>query len=342
MARGGHHGGGFHSGGHHFSGGGFHGGGGSFGGGSYHGGGYHGGGGYVDDDDAMIVKFAFIVIFALAYFVYAVAEGDVPGMNLINLGMFAVSILLFFLALKECGRQEAIYHIHQSSIFSKLQVWKADYKNYAPAGSVSDKVSWASKDSNKYRIAFYDRDFGEENIRKVNELIKRTPKIIWMSSFVWLILGIFSFGSNFVFYEAFIPYFETRVMTDEAFAFVDELIFYTPAGFTLLWAVSCYVLVLVRDNLLHKCALRIVEDNNAAFERMKTEEFIVSTLSSKWYHNNCPNCGAAAENDMLYCNHCGTSLEVEDKDKANISAVHLISADAEKLGKIPEVKRHTD
>ncbi len=341
MARGGHHGGGFHGGGHHFSGGGFHGGGG-FGGGSYHGGSYHGGGGYADEGEDLIVKFIFVVIVAVAYFAYAVAIGNVPGMNLINLGMFAVSVLFYFLALKAFGRQEGIYHLHQTSIFPKLQVWKADYKNYAPAGTVSDKVSWAEKSGSKYRIAFYDRDFGEENIRKVNELIKRTPKIIWMSSVVWLIVGIFFACATPVFYEFLIPYFETREMTDEAFAFVDELIFYLPAGITLLSALSCYILMVVRDNLLHKCALRIVEDNNAAFERMKTEEFIVSTLSSKWYYNNCPNCGAAAENDMLYCNHCGTSLEVEDKDKANISAVHLISSEAEKLGAMPEIKRHTD
>ena len=342
MARGGHHGGGFHSGGHHF-GGGFHGGGGSFGGGSFHGGGYHGGGGYEDEAEYMITKLAIIIIVCIAYFVYVVAEGDVPGMNLINLGMFALSSLFYFLALKEYVRQEGIYRLRYNSMgFDKVQVWKADYKNYAPAGSVSDKVSWAAKYENKYRIAFYDRDFGEENIRKVKELIDRTPKIVWMNSFVWLILGFFSTVSNYVFYEAFIPYFENMVMTDEAFAFVDELIFYTPAGLTLLWAVSCFVLVLVRDNLLHKCALRIVEDNNAAFERMLTEGVIASALSSKWYYNNCPNCGADAENDMRFCNHCGSSLEVKDINKETVSAVHRISAETENMGKKPEVIRHTD
>ena len=342
MARGGHHGGGFHSGGHH--GGGFHGGG-SFGGGGFHGGGYHGGGYHGGSNDGgyegLIIRLAIFIIIIIIYFVYAVAEGNVPGLNVINLCMFAASIVFYFLALKDYERTSAIYHLHQKDIFPKLQVWKADYKNYGP-NSVSDKVSWAGKYENKYRIAFYDRDFGDENIRKVEELIKRTPKIIWLSSIVWLILGIFSACSNLVIYEAFIPYFENMVMTDEAFKFVDELLFYLPAGVTLLFAVSCYVLVLVRDNLLHKCAMRIVEDNNAAFERMKTEGSIASILNSKWYYNKCPNCGADANCDMRICNHCGTSLEVKDITKEQVSAVHLISVETETTVLNPEVIRHTD
>ncbi|WP_034451040.1 zinc ribbon domain-containing protein [Butyrivibrio sp. AE2032] len=345
MARGGHHGGGFHGGGHHFSGGGFHGGG--FGGGSFHSGGYHGGGyyggGFDGDSEDTIVRIAVLVLVGLGYFGYSVAMGYVPGMNLINLGIFALSVFLYYFSLKEHDRITGIYNLNYRTMgFAKVQVWKADYKNYAPGGSVSDKVSWAAKSGNKYRIAFYDRDFGEENIRKVKELIKRTPKIIWMRSIVWLIIGIISGISTLFFYEVVIPYFEHMEMTDEAFAFIDELVFYFPAGVTLLCAISCYVLVLVRDNLLHKCALRIVEDNNAAFERMLTEGSIASMLSKKWYYNNCPNCGSDAKQDMRFCNHCGSSLEVNDISKEQVGAVHRISAEAENNGKKPEIIRHTD
>ena len=339
MARGGHHGGGFHGGGHHFGGGGFHGGG--FGGGSYHGGGYRGGS-FDGDSEDFVARFAVFGIIALFYFGYLVADGQIPGMNLINLCMFALSVFFFFLAMRAHKRQGDIEHLHQSSIFAKLQVWKADYKDLAPANSVSDKVSWAAKYNKNYRIAFFDKEYGEENIRKVNDLIKRTPKIIWMSSIVWLIIGFFSAASNSVFYEWLIPYFETREMTDEAFAFVDELIFYLPAGFTLLCAISCYVFVVIRDNLLHECAMRIVEDNNAARERMLTKQYIVSTLSNKWYYNICPNCGAEAKDDMSYCNHCGTTLEVLDFNKADVSAVHRISEEAKNAGKKPDVIEHTD
>ena len=341
MARGGHHGGGFHGGGHHF--GGFHGGG--FGG-SYHGGGYHGGGGYYsggDDDDfgLLAYKIRGVIVggVVLCFFIVRVAEGNFPGLDLINLGMFAFSILLFVLGLKQYKRTSALYKLNGQPVSEKeFQVWHADYQNYGPA-SISDKVSWFGKYEKKYRIAFYDRDFGYENIRKVRELMQRTPWIVWMNSFVWLVIGIICTISNFFFYESVIPVFENMIMTDEAFAFIDDFVFYLPAGLTLLCALSCFVLVKVRDSLLYKCAVRIVEDNNAAYEKMKTENFIAARLSTKWYYNNCPNCGADAKTGMRFCNHCGTSLEVKDISKEPVSSVHRISAEAENNGKAKTIER---
>lgn len=330
MARGGHHGGGFHGGGHH--GGGFHGGGfgGSYHGGGYHGGGYHGGsdGDNGFDSPFLIIRGIFIVGALLFYFCDQVAEGNIPGSNLIIIGIFAAAVVFFVLGLKEYKRTADLYQLKKANGINKLQVWKADFTEYAP-NSVSDKLSWAGKYEKKYRIAFHDRDFGEENIKKVREMMDRTPKIVWMNSYVWLGIGIVSAFSNLFFYELVIPIFENMIMTDEAFAFIDEFVFYFPAGFTLLCAISCFAMMKVKDNLLYKCAMRIVEDNNAAYEKMKTENFIAKTLSNKWYYNNCPNCGVDAKKNMRICTHCGTSLEVKDIGKEPVSSVHRISAEAE-------------
>ena len=334
MARGGHHGGGFHGGGHHS--GGFHGGGfgGSYGGGGYHGGGSGGGG--VGLNPLSVIE---ICILILLYFVIEVAAGEVPGMNLINLGMYAACILFYSLGLKEYSRTASLYKLNRRYIHDEnIQVWNAENKNYGPA-AVSDKVTWAGKYDTRYRIAFYDRDFGEENVQKVREMMNRTPKIVWMNSYVWLVIGIITTICNFFFYEMVIPVFENMIMTDEAFAFIDEFVFYFPAGITLLCAISCFAMMKVKDSLLHKCAMRIVEDNNAAYEKMKAENFIVSALSSKWYYNSCPNCGADARNDMRFCNHCGTSLEVKDMKKEQVSSVHRISAEAENNGKAKVIER---
>ena len=73
-------------------------------------------------------------------------------------------------------------------------------------------------------MSFTDNEFGPENARKVKETMTRTPRIIWMNSFVWLVIGVISFFNTFWFYEMVIPYFEQATMTDEAFAFMDELI----------------------------------------------------------------------------------------------------------------------
>ena len=339
MARGGHHGGGFHGGGHHF-GGGSHG---SFGGG-YHGGGYHGGSYYGGNGDGdgdvgnLIFEGIKFGIAILAFSVYEVATGDIPGMDLFTLGIFVASIVFFVLGLKGYKRTADLYHLKSFDGINKSQVWNAEFTEYGPS-SVSDKVSWAGKYDNRYRIAFFDRDFGEENVKKVRELMNRTPGIVWMNSYVWLVIGIISAISSFFFYEMVIPVFENMIMTDEAFAFIDDFVFYFPAGLTLLCAILCFAMVKVRDSLLHKCAVRIVEDNNAAYEKMKTENYIAQALSSKWYYNNCPNCGADAKKDTRICTHCGTSLEVKNIATEQVSSVHRISAAAENGSKTKTIER---
>ena len=357
MARGGFHGGGFHSGGHHgggfhgggFHGGGFHGGGfgSSFGGGfrsGYYGDSYNGGGYNDGSEEGMgeanfaIKNMLLLVVIGLA-FAAEVGVGHIPGMDLINLTMFIVAMLFFLLGIREFKRTAGVYRLRKAAGPIQVQVWNSDNRNWIPSFSVSDKVSWAGKYDKKYRIAFYDQDFGMENVIKVRELMKRTPKIVWMNSFVWLAIGTIGTIGNFFFYELIIPVFENMIMTDEAFAFIDDFVFYLPAGLTLLCALSCFVLVKVRDSLLYKCAMRIVEDNNAAYEKMKTENFIASRLSAKWYYNNCPNCGADAKSGMRICNHCGTSLEVKDISKEPVSSVHRISAEAENNGKAKTIER---
>ena len=118
-------------------------------------------------------------------------------------------------------------------------------------------------------------------------------------------------------------------MTDEAFAFMDDFIFYLPSILTLLCAVTGLIMVKVKDKLLYKCAYRIVHDNIAAEERMKTESIIASKLSSKWYYNRCPNCGAEASKALRICTHCGASLEVKSFEDGISGAIHRISKEDE-------------
>lgn len=186
-------------------------------------------------------------------------------------------------------------------------------------------MSWAGKYDNRYRIAFFDRDFGDENVKKVRELMNRTPWIVWMNSYVWLVIGIISVISSFFFYEMVIPVFENMIMTDIAFFFIDEFVFYFMSVLTLLFSIAALVCIRARDKILHECALRIVEDNMAFEERNKTEQFINSQLSNKWYYNSCPNCGAVANKTLTYCLSCGTSLEVPSFADTEPSSVHRVS-----------------
>lgn len=310
-----------HSGDFHSSGGGgsFGGGGSSGGGGSYDGGDYSGGGG--GDFMGVIV----VAVALLYYFFTNLGQGNIPGLNFVNLFIFLASAFILFLGLKENYRTAVLREIKRNG----------PYKNpgYVHGGKIISRDFTDSKTSygyNKsYFIAFYDHDFGDANAEKVCDLIKRTPKIVWMSPYVWLLISIVSFVSTFFYYETVIPYFENKMMTDLAFKFFDYLTFYFPSIVCLLSAVACLVFVKVKDKLLYECAVRIVDDNNAAMKRLKTQERIAGSLSNKWYYNNCPNCGAKATMRSKTCFSCGSSLEADFAGGGKPTSFHRIPVESE-------------
>ena len=343
MASGGFHGGGGHVGGHHSGGGGFGGGGfssggfsgGGFGGGShYHGGGYYGGFNNHGDDDMgqgliTYLKFVLTVITVTVFgaLFTLVGEDEIQGFNYSNLIIFVVSGLFFFFALKDSYRLSILKEFKKGYLPTVYGcVWKGDYA----FRRIGDTNTWIDSVDKNYRIAFYDKEFGVENAKKVKETIERTPKIVWVNPGKWLFFGILCFTSSFFFYELVIPIFEQATMTDQAFAFIDEFVFYFPAGLCLLFSLACFFLIRVKDNLLYKCAERAVNDNSAAEERKQTESMIASKLSEKWFYNNCPNCGASASRALQSCSCCGTSLEVKSFDSGMTGTVHRISKEIKK------------
>ena len=320
MASGGFHDSGSHSGSFHSSGGGS-----SFSGGSSGGGGGGGSyGSYDGDPGDAVVLFAYLaaaVIGGIITFLMKVAHNEIPGLNLINLAMFLVSSGFLIKSISEYHRTKALAFFKEYGPGKNLTyIWKGD----SVSKIETDSKSWYGY--NKcYFIAFYDMEFGDENAEKAYETMKSTPKIIWVSPFVWLVLSIVCLISTFFFYESVIPFFEHAIMTDFAFAFVDHLVFYFPAILCLLFAVGSFVLTKVKDNLLYECAVRVVKDNKAAAEKLEKENAISAKLSNKWYYNICPNCGAYPSQVLKHCDHCGASLEVDSFENGTQSSVHKIS-----------------
>ena len=320
MASGGFHDSGSHSGSFHSSGGGS-----SFSGGSSGGGGGGGSyGSYDGDPGDAVVLFAYLaaaVIGGIITFLMKVAHNEIPGLNLINLAMFLVSSVFLIKSISEYHRTKALAFFKEYGPGKNLTyVWKGD----SVSKIETDSKSWYGY--NKcYFIAFYDLDFGDENAKKAYETMKSTPKIIWVSPTVWLVLSIICLVSTFFFYESIIPFFEHAIMTDFAFAFVDHLVFYFPAILCLLFAVGSFVLTKVKDNFLYECAVRVVKDNKAAAEKLEKENAISAKLSNKWYYNICPNCGAYPSQVLKHCDHCGASLEVDSFENGTQSSVHKIS-----------------
>ena len=324
MARGGFHGGGFHAGGHHGGFGGFHGGGYH---GGFHSGGHYYGGGYRGNDDSDELNayrfYSSMIVLGLGLFgflISACSNGNIPGFDYVSIGLFFISCFFYASVFNNSGRTAALKGLRKGSCSGA--VWKGE----SPYFRVGNYQTWYDTRATQYCISFYEKNFGSENAEKVKETMDRTLKIIWMNQKIWAAGGIACFVSSFFFYELVIPFFENSVMTDEAFNFVDNAVFYLPSVLALLFSVTGFILIKVRDNLLYKCASRIVNDNIAAEERMKTESIIASKLSKKWYYNRCPNCGAEASKALRSCTHCGASLEVMSFEDGISGAIHRISS----------------
>lgn len=318
MARGGFHGGGSHIGGFHSSGG-FHGGGFS-GGGGFHGSGrhHHYGGSGRGSGSAWFLSLGPAIIFGLLLY----SDGVAFGLNYVNTLIFWVSGIILYIVWIQYARTEVTDEIKRDCHHRVMAcAWHGSPPKHLKD---SDQKSWAGE-YNNYCIVFYDKDFGQDNVLKVRELIDRTPKIVWVSPKLWIAIGIASFASSIFFYESIIPIFENAVMSDQAFHFFDVLVFYFPSLICASSATASIIVKCVKDNLLYECAVRIVQDNKLAENKIRTETMIADKLSEKWYYNICPNCGANADFSNRFCNSCGSSLEVRSFNGGSYSGFHRVS-----------------
>lgn len=318
MASGGFHDTGTHSGSFHSSGGGgSHSSGGGYG--SYDsggGGGGSGGGGGLSGTWVWT-----IVYFALCWATEIDEFENLSGKHLITLGMVIAMFILFSPEVRDRKRFAAIRKIrNKNAEVNETGVWSADYSE----NRIGSDVTWYGRFDKKYSILFTEEEYAVENVKEVLKTVKRTPRIIWVSPSVWFALSLICAICNFFFYELVIPIFERAYMTDEAFAFFDVLTFLLPSVLALTFAVMNKVFVKIKDNLLYECAVRIINDRRAKANRESTERAIDRKLSSKWYYNNCPNCGAKADYHLKTCQNCGSSLEVGTAPGGAAGAIHRL------------------
>ena len=309
MASGGFHDSSTHTGSFHSSGG----------GGSFHsssgGGGYgsygSGGGGWL----GTLIYMAFYTALYIDYIEYLSAT------HLISLVMVVAVFLLFLPEVQDRKRFAVIKKFWNSNAeVHETGVWSSEYSD----NRTGSDETWYDRFDKKYSILFTEEEYAVENVKEVLKTVKRTPRIIWVSPAVWFALSLICAICNFFFYELVIPIFERAYMTDEAFAFFDVLTFLLPSVLALTFAVMNKVFVKIKDNLLYECAVRIINDRRAKANRESTERAIDRKLSSKWYYNNCPNCGAKADYHLKTCQNCGSSLEVGTAPGGAAGAIHRL------------------
>ena len=318
MSSGSFHDGGSHTGSFHSSGSGSFGG---FGGGGYDDG-YYGGSGRGSgsgESDGFMSVFK-LLVFSIVFLTRLVFDGVIPGYNIASFAIFFIAFIVFIPSLKERKRFAAIREIRKDNGKSYQSVWSSEYSE----NRVGNEHTWYGKFDKNFCIAFYDKEYGEDNKHHVIETVKRSSGIVWVSAMTWLVCAIACAICNLFFYELVIPIFERAYMTDQAFMFFDYLVAFLPSMLALTFAILSIVFVKVRDSLLYKCAVRVVKDNQAKDHKKVTESGIDRKLSQKWYYNNCPNCGALADYHLKTCQNCGSSLEVGTAAGGSAGAIHRL------------------
>ena len=131
-----------------------------------------------------------------------------------------------------------------------------------------------------------------------------------------IVLNVILFATNF-YYELVIPVFEKTMEDGAAFTFIDNLVFFTPVIFIVLFAAYLIAgqIYLKKQHL--ETEQGVTEEHkvmNAAQQRELDEklEFV-----KRKYHTNCPNCGSARAEDEAACRFCGTSLIITKTDNAD-------------------------
>ena len=131
-----------------------------------------------------------------------------------------------------------------------------------------------------------------------------------------IVLNIILFVTN-IFYELVVPVIENSSLEGAAFTFFDDLIFYTPCIFMVLFAAYMIAGFIYKRKHQDKIEDKVTEELNEKNEAIQKaldekEDFLKYKL-----HTNCPNCGAPRAKDEKECSFCGASLVIEKRKSLN-------------------------
>lgn len=122
-----------------------------------------------------------------------------------------------------------------------------------------------------------------------------------------ILLNLFLFATNF-YYELVIPVLENSGLEGAPFVFFDNLVFYTPCIFMVLFAAYIVAGQIYKRKAQTKTEDEVTEklvEKNAAVQKELDER--AEFLKHKYY-TNCPNCGSVRAENESVCSFCGASL----------------------------------
>ena len=254
----------------------------------------------------------YLAAYVFVELLVSIAQGDFPGLNLINTTIFIASGLLFIPSFMQADRTMALTELRRSGT-SEFYV----FSNSFSGNRNGSKDTWAGINNKSYRIAFYGLEQGHKNCKEVLNTMKNSYRIIWIRPGTWALIAFVIFVLNLMFYKNIFPLYENMNLDDTAIKLLDGFIFYLPSVLALGCPVLSFVFVIVRDNILYKCAERLSSE-------IMAEMSVQNGPGKKWYHNICPKCGARSSSSLKHCISCGNSLEVMESD-TNLYSIRYIS-----------------
>ena len=127
-------------------------------------------------------------------------------------------------------------------------------------------------------------------------------------------VNLFLFLTN-LFYKLVVPANENSGIEGQTFKFLDDLIYYTPVIFLVLFVAYLIAgqIYLKKHHVEHENKLN--EKNDEKNEKIQKDLDEQAEYLRHDYYTNCPKCGAARAENTTVCSFCGTSLIVKRKIK---------------------------
>ena len=236
---------------------------------------------------------------AIYVIAYGICNREFPGLDPINATVYLLGGILLIPSYIQAPRMYALseirrYGASEMPVFSKNFTYKRD----------GSKFTWAGIDEKSYRIAFSVSEQGTKNGQEVLKVIKSKPRIIWLQPGVWLAIYTAILVLN-IFLDNAVSSLFAGMGTGTGITVLRGIVFYTPCVLALACPVLSFIFVIVRDNILYECAVKLAKEIEA--------DLIANAGSPmKCYRNVCPKCGVVSTASLKHCNNCGTSLEVLD------------------------------
>ena len=146
--------------------------------------------------------------------------------------------------------------------------------------------------------------------------MKKFFKYSFVIGLVGAVINLILFVTN-AYYELVVPIIENSSLEEgPLFTFLDNLIYFTPCIFMVLFAVYMIAGIIYKKTFHEKVEADVTEKlvkKNAAIQ--KDLDVKAEFLKHKYY-TNCPNCGSVRVENTSVCSFCGASLVMdEDKEK---------------------------